>query len=156
LPRAAARLAPTSPADQALRMLMLHSAWWDELSADDHGLLHELPAPHGPLFAWLERQLAEQGPLSWASLEQGLLAAELSVPPQVLAAGSAFEDEVQLADLRRIVDGLWIERLTALQTELIARAGSDTSALQQWREVTQRRDALLRAVRPPATAPGSV
>lgn len=154
LPRAAARLAPSSPADQALRMLMLNSGWWDELSADDHGLLHGLPAPHGPVFAWLERQLADHGALSWASLEQGLLGSALTVPPHVLAAGSAFEDQVDLPDLRRVVDGLWIERLTVLQTELIARAGSDTTALQQWREVTQRREALLRAVQAPATAPG--
>ena len=146
LPRATARLAPSSPADQALRLLMLHSAWWDELSADDHGLLHELPAPHGPLFAWLERQLADHGALSWAILEQGLLGAGLSLPGPLQTAAAAFEDEVAVADLRRIVDGLWIERLSERQTELIARAATDATALQQWREVTQRRDALLKAV----------
>lgn len=146
LPRAAVRMAPSSPADQALRMLMLHSAWWDELSPDDHGLLHGMPAPHGPLFAWLERQLADHGPMSWASLEQGLLAAGLSLPGAVPSAGAAFEDELGLADLRRVVDGLWIERLGVLQSELITRATTDADALRQWREVSRRREALLRAV----------
>ena len=153
LPRATARLAPSSPADQALRMLMLHSAWWDDLSADDHGLLHELPAPHGPLFAWLERQLADHGAMSWASLEQGLLAGGLTLPGPLQTAGSSFEDEVVFSDLRRIVDGLWIERLSERQTELIARAATDASALQQWREVTQRRDALLKAVQAAPAVP---
>ena len=35
-PRSATRKAPTGPAEQAMRMLMLHSAWWDELSTADH------------------------------------------------------------------------------------------------------------------------
>lgn len=153
LPRAAARLAPSSPADQALRMLMLHSAWWEELSADDHNLLHGMPAPHGPLFAWLERQLADHGPLSWAQLEQGLLGAEPGLSGQVLVPPSAFEDDMAFGDLRRVLDGLWIEQLRIRQGELIARAGSDPAALQQWRELNLRREALLRAIQAPAAAP---
>ncbi len=150
LPRAAARLAPSSPADHVLRMLMLHSGWWDELSPDDHSLLHGLPPPHGPLFAWLERQLADHGAMSWASLEQGLLADGLSLPAPLLAGGGGFGEEVALADLRRVVDGLWIERLGALQTELIARAATDAAALREWREVSRRREALLKAVQTPS------
>ena len=153
LPRATARLAPSSPADQALRMLMLHSAWWDALSADDHNLLHEMPAPHGPVFAWLERQLADHGSLSWAQLEQGLLGAEPALSGQVLVPHSALEDDMDFTDLRRVLDGLWIERLSVRQRELIALAATDRDALQQWREVTQRRDALLKAVQAPAAVP---
>ncbi len=155
--RATARRAPSSPADQLLRMLMLHSAWWDELSADDHVLLHELPAPHGPVFAWLERQLADHGAMSWAELEQGLTHANLPLQGQELVPRSALEDNMAFADLRRVLDGLWIDRLSELQRELIARAASDPQALQQWREVTQRRDALLKAVVPPSSEnmPGS-
>ena len=149
LPRAAARRAPSSPADQVLRMLMLHSAWWDELSADDHTLLHELPGIHGTVFAWLERQLADHGAMSWAEIEMALAQADLPQESSDLVPRSALEDDMNFADLRRVLDGLWIDRLSELQRELIVRAATDPLALQQWREVTQRRDSLLKAVVPP-------
>ncbi|WP_308296386.1 DNA primase [Rhizobacter sp. J219] len=60
-PRFAGRAAPARKEDTALRMLLLHSEWWQQLDADDHELLAELPAPHGPLCAWLERHLHDQG-----------------------------------------------------------------------------------------------
>lgn len=156
LPPATPRRAPSSPADQVLRMLMVHSAWWDELSPDDHNLLHELPEPHGPVFAWLERQMADHGAQPWAQLEQALIDAlpELPAPAARLVPRSALEDELGFADLRRVIDGLWIERLGIEQRELIARAAHDAGALQRWREVSQRREALLKAVQStPSTAP---
>jgi DNA primase len=146
LPRATARRAPSSPADQILRMLLLHSAWWDDLTADDHALLHGLPDPHGSVFGWLERQLADHGALSWAQLEQGLATLADSERAVAFVPASALQDQHSLADLRRMLDGLWIDRLSELQRELIARAAQDPGALGQWREVTQRRDSLLKAV----------
>src|SRR5690606_15485500 len=38
--------------DRALGLLLSHPAAWERLSANDHQLLAELPAPHGTLFAW--------------------------------------------------------------------------------------------------------
>ena len=130
-------------------MLMLHSDWWEQLSHDDHELLHALPQPHGPVFAWLERQLADHGPMSWAEIEQAQAAAEPALPAEARVPPAALEDDMEFADLRRVVDGLWIERLSLRQSELIARASTDAAALQQWREVTRRRDALLKAVATP-------
>lgn len=150
---AGGRRPPPSPAEQVVRLLLLHSAWWDELSHDDQVLLHELPEPHGRVIGWLERLLADEGPMSWARLEQALAAAgeELGGLPTMPA--SALQDEASFADLRRLLDGLWVDRLAAEQTALIGRAATDPAALQRWREVTQRREALLKSLHPPAAGP---
>ena len=66
--RAASRAAPPGRADQALRLLLLHSHWWAELGPDDQALLHSLPGAHGEAVAWLERQTTEHGALTWAAL----------------------------------------------------------------------------------------
>ena len=116
---------------------------------DDHQLLHDLPTPHGPVFAWLERQLADHGALTWAQLEQALVNADPPAPPEARVPQTAHEVELGFADLRRVLDGLWIEQLRVRQTDLIARAATDVSALQEWREINQRREALLKAVQAP-------
>jgi DNA primase len=145
------RHAPASPADHALRMLLLHSEWWNHLTADDHELLHGLPEPHGPVFAWLERQMAEHGAMPWAALEQGLNAAALQDAGTSLVPPSALQDEMTLAGLRTVLNGMWIQRLEQQQTELIALAATDPSALPRWRalgvQLDERRRARLEAQR---------
>ena len=59
---------PTSRADHAARILLDNMAALESLSAEDHALLCQLPAPHGPLFTWLEGQLHEHGPQPWVAL----------------------------------------------------------------------------------------
>jgi DNA primase len=143
--RGSARIAPTSPAAQALRMLLLNSSWWDMLNADDHELLHQLPAPHGPVFAWFERQVAEHGPQSWAVLEQALIEAGLQDEASPWVNESALADTMTLQELRKLLDGMWIKRLSEEQQQLIAIAASDASALQRYRELDiQRKTRLAR------------
>jgi DNA primase len=140
------RKAPNSPADQAMRMLMLHSAWWDELSTADHELLHALPAPLGELCAWLERQLAEHGTTPWAALAEGLVGHPLQEVLQSLVPDISLPDEMGLPDLQRVLNQLWIAQLSAESSRLIVQAQGDSSALKQWRVVDQdlqRRKALL-------------
>ncbi|GAP34600.1 DNA primase [Piscinibacter sakaiensis] len=148
--RPMARRAPSSPADHAVRLLLLHSAWWDALSPDDQALLHALPPPHGAVIGWLERLLTNQGPLSWAALEQALAADRESLPDWPPMPATALEDETRFEDLRRVLDGLWVERLADEQRRLIERAAVDPQALQRWREVTRQREALLKALQPVA------
>jgi DNA primase len=141
---AAPRAAPASPADHVLRMLLLHSQWWDALDAADHELLHELPAPHGALCAWLERHLSEHGPTPWSALEAALTGSEHGELAARLVTAHALADEMVETDLRRVIDGIWVERLTAQQQQLIAAASQDPSALEQWRTVdAERRRRLL-------------
>ena len=62
------RSAPKTPDGRAVQMLFGHPEYWDQLSTDEHALLHGLPAPYGPLVAWLERDHSEHGPRPWANL----------------------------------------------------------------------------------------
>ena len=70
--RVAGRILPASREDRVLRLLLTEPDSWDRLTAEEHQLLLELPAPHGPLFVWLEGQLHEHGPQPWAALREGL------------------------------------------------------------------------------------
>ena len=145
--RSATRKAPTGPAEQAMRMLMLHSAWWDELSTADHELLHALPSPLGELCAWLERQLAEHGTTPWAALAEGLAGDPLEPTVRALVTDAALEDEMSVADLQRVVDQLWERKLEAERARLSEIAHTDPDARQRWREVDlewRRRKGLLR------------
>jgi len=140
------RKPPNSPADQAMRMLMLHSAWWDELGTADHELLHALPAPLGELCAWLERQLAEHGTTPWAALSEGLVGHPLQEVLHSLVPDISLPDEMSLTDLQRTLNQLWIMKLGAESSRLIVQAQTDPNALKQWRLVDQdlqRRKALV-------------
>lgn len=70
--RIAGRVLPASREDRVLRLMLTDPQSWDKLSGEEHVLLCELPAPHGPLFVWLESQLHEHGPQPWAALREGL------------------------------------------------------------------------------------
>ncbi|MDI1275399.1 DNA primase [Polaromonas sp.] len=70
--RIAGRVLPAGREDRVLRLMLTEPQSWDKLSGEEHVLLSELPAPHGPLFVWLESQLHEHGPQPWAALREGL------------------------------------------------------------------------------------
>jgi DNA primase len=140
-----ARRAPASPADHALRMLLLHGEWWDTLDPADHELLHSLPAPHGALCAWLERHLVDHGVTPWSALAAALAGSEHAGLAEQLVTSHALADEMAQRDLRHVIDGMWIEQLTAEQQQLIAAAGDDPSALERWRAVDAERRRRLRA-----------
>ena len=147
-PRTSTRKAPTGPAEQAMRMLMLNSAWWDELTTEDHELLHALPSPLGDLCAWLERQLAEHGTTPWAALAEGLVGNPLEATVQALITDAALGDEMSVGDLQRVVDQLWERKLEAERARLSEIAHTNPEARQRWREVDlewRRRKGLLRS-----------
>lgn len=138
------RAAPASPADTALRMLLLHSNWWQQLDADDHELLAGLPPPHGPICAWVERYLNEHGHSSWAVLELALQeTAWIDLVPR-LVPESALEDEMGFSDLLRVIASMRIKSLQAEQEALIPRMASDPQAVSRYKELKARLD-LLRA-----------
>ena len=156
------RRAPPGPADHVLRLLLLDPSGWDHLGPEDHELLHGLPAPLGPLIAWLERELAEHGPQPWPALRavlQGLppdddgqapafARAALRLVPEGLAdltpdpGGEAPAATESPQNLRRLVDRLWVEQLKREESETIAAAAQDPAALQRWREIHARRRSL--------------
>ena len=133
--RVAGRILPASREDRVLRLLLTEPQSWDRLSTEEHQLLLGLPAPHGPLFAWLESQLHEHGPQSWAVLREGL-------------RGHAQEHHAvaQFAEVLEGVDYDWGETrriLAQLQqlkddseiADLAARAPGDPAVLERLREL---------------------
>jgi len=60
-------------------------------------------------------------------------------------------DEMQFADLRRVIDGIWIKSLQSQQELLIQQAASDPQALTRWRELDHRIRQLNRAQQPTLT-----
>ena len=122
-PLSPGRRAPAASADLALRLLLRHSDWWDSLSHDDHQLLHELGGDHTGAVAWLEQQLTEHGPMTWAALAQALPETAWR-EPALRWVSAAAPDEVQvLSDLQRVVHRLWVARLEGDIQAQIAQGG---------------------------------
>lgn len=137
------RHAPVSRADQAARLLLAHMPFLEELSHDDHDALCAQPAPHGPLFAWLEEQLHEHGPQPWAALREGLrshpceaLALRLMDSPHAQPEGDWAEIR---RELRGVLNRIHIERIKAQETQAIAAMAHDPEAAQQLRALQARR-----------------
>ena len=145
-----------SRADHTTRILIGHSELWETLTNEEHALLCELPAPHGPLIAWLEAQLHEHGPLAWGALRDELqgqeieaLALRLMSDPTMLngAAGEGAGDTGE--ELRDLLNRMLIDRIKEQETLAIAAAVVDPAALVRYRELQARRLQLEMASRQP-------
>ena len=89
--------------DQVLRMLLLHSGLWGELSGDDHEWLTGLPGWHGEAARWLDRCITDEGPQPWPALRDMLS----SLPFGDRARELVDESEVQwVPDLEALRAGL--------------------------------------------------
>ncbi|WP_295519991.1 DNA primase [Limnohabitans sp. Rim8] len=151
------RTVPASRADHAARLLLGNMALWETLASEDHAMLCALPAPHGPLFAWLESVFHEQGALGWSALQiemQSQAFAEdavrwmaqdsLGVTPGSEDATPPDPQEAR-QELRRLLTLLLVDRLKQLETEALAQAstGQDPEAQQRWRSLHERRKELM-------------
>lgn len=139
------RQPPKRPEDRVVQMLIGETSWWNELSADEHDLLHHLPAPHGTLIAWLERELAEHGPRPWAVIREVLDHDEsLDADARLLADGEA-DPGATPADLRRAMDTLLLRELGERMKQLLAEAATRREALAEYRQLDARwKDAKAR------------
>jgi DNA primase len=129
---------PSGPADQALRMLLLHHDWWDRLNAEDHELLHSLPEPHGALFAWIEREFHEHGALANGALQSALAEAGHAELVARLMNSMAAHDIVEFDDLRTIVKLLWRQHWVQRSEALAALGAGDPSARRELQQVLAR------------------
>ena len=147
-PRISGRALPASRADHAARLLLGNMAAWDTLSNEDHTLLCEQPAPHGPLFVWLETQLHEHGPLAWGALREGLREHEFEdaalrfMAGPVSAVDAPEETDESTRELRSLLNRMLVERLKVQETEAIEASKADPAALQRYRELQTRRRQL--------------
>ncbi len=150
------RSLPASRADHASRLVLGNMALWDSLTGEDHAMLCALPAPHGALFAWLESQYHDHGPLAWSALDgelssqafanlaRKLMATQQPVDPNT--DNTSTTEEAQ-QELRQLLNLMLIDRLNVLQTQALAEAESqkDPQALARWRSLDKRRKELLSA-----------
>jgi DNA primase len=140
------RARPASRADHAARLLLTNMAAWDALSHEDQTMLCELPAPHGALFAWLDGQFHDHGPLAWGALRDDMhgrdfetLALKLMSGPQAEGPGERGE---AARELRALLDRMLVDRLKVLETEALAQSATDPLALQRYRALHERRRSL--------------
>lgn len=132
------RLPPKRPEDRVVQMLFGQPAWWHDLPADEHDLLHQLPPPHGQLIAWLERDLAEHGPRAWAVVREALAEdATLDDEARGLADGDA-DPGATPADLRRALDTLLVRDLGQRLQALAAESAHRPEALREYRALEPR------------------
>ncbi|MEO6362045.1 MAG: DNA primase [Caldimonas sp.] len=92
--------APKRPADWLLWMLLLRSEWWELLDAADHSLLCELAGWHGEAFRFVDRQVAEHGPVPWVKLRVGLADLAWGAAAAALVDAEDHAIEPQLDELR--------------------------------------------------------
>jgi len=138
-----------SRADHATRILFGHSALWETLTHEDHHLLCELPAPHGPLLAWLEAQLHEHGPLPWGALKEALPghADEKHVLRLMVDAPVSPEPASESApELRDLLNRMLLEQIEKQKDLASAAVASDPAALVQFRELDMRWKQLKQAI----------
>jgi len=150
-PNTGPRTLPASRADHAARLLLGNMALWETLAGEDQAMLCELPMPHGMLFAWMESQFHEHGPLGWSALKaemQGQLFAEQAErwmgQHGLDAAGNdptPPEPHEARQELRGLLNLLLIDRLKQLETEALVQAqnGRDPDALKRYESLYRRR-----------------
>ena len=141
-----ARSPATGRIDHAARLLLSHMDFLEHLGHEDHAVLCAQPAPHGPLFAWLEDQFHTQGALPWAVLRESLSGHACETLAQKVMTGSHAQTEGDLQELRLelrdLLDRMLIDDIKAQQKILIAQATQDPSALERYRALEQKRNAL--------------
>lgn len=137
---------PINRADHAARLLLDNMATLESLSDEDHRLLCQLDAPHGPLFAWLERQWHEHGAQPWAALQLGLTDHPSEAYARQLMTDYVLGDEIDLqetlSELRLLLNRMQIAQLKLDETLAIEAAKTDPSALERYRQLQSRRMAL--------------
>jgi DNA primase len=159
------RSQPTSRVDHAARILISNTALWDAMSHDDHAMLCEQPAPAGALFVWLEAQLHDHGALPWGALREGLRGDPLEAfamklmeeaPKETLdesvkdaskpSANAALSPQEAIREaqheLRSLLNRMHIDRLKALETEVIEAAKADPTQLAKYKDIVERRKKL--------------
>ncbi len=146
------RTVPASRADHAARLLLGNMALWETLASEDHAMLCALPAPHGPLLAWLESQFHEHGALGWSALQEHMQGQPFAqdairwMAQDKLNAVAGSEDptppdpQEARQELRRLLTMLLIDRLQQLKNEALAQHqnGQDPDALDRYSSLDKR------------------
>ncbi len=142
-PRRRARTLPPGRADRALQISFMNPGAWGALSNDDHHLLCELAAPHGPLFAWLDSRVHEHGPEPWEALRDALQGHELERFLLDQVSRVLPDTDHDLDELRQLLQRERARLQGEYRTELVARAPADPQAYEELRRlIASDREAL--------------
>jgi DNA primase len=134
-PRRSTRALPPGRADRALQIAFMSPGAWSQLSNDDHHLLCDLAAPHGPLFSWLDAHVHEHGPQAWDTLKVAIAGQELEeyLFDQV---GRVLPDiEHDLDELRHILQKERARVMAERKRLLAERASADPAAYEELRRL---------------------
>jgi DNA primase len=124
-------------ADQALRLLLRHNEWWEQLSGEDQGLLHELGGTHGEVLAWLERQITEHGPQTGVALDRAMAEEPWAVLGRTWLQALAVDEVHDFQDLQRVLQRMWIKALQEEAT-VLANGGLDATGLARLQQLHRR------------------
>jgi DNA primase len=136
-----------SRADRAMGLLMVNARAWDSLSADDHAMLSQLSEAHASAFAWLESQLNEHGPQSWAALREALRGHESETfictqVDAVLLGAADTDSDAELSELAGVINQLRIDHLQRQSQALSEQGAHDPAALRRLQDINGRIKAL--------------
>jgi len=143
--RPAGRRAPAGLADQALRLLLRHNDWWEQLSGEDQGLLHELGGAHGAVLAWLERQITEHGPQTWSALDAAMEPESWAAQARAWLNAVVTDEEHDFSDLQRVLQRMWVVALGD-DAQALASAEPDATGMARLRELRERIASLKAAL----------
>jgi DNA primase len=129
------RNTPPSRADRLLQITLLEPQTWDQLSAADHHMLCELPAPHGAAFAWLDAQNQEHGPQPWAALSIALQSTPQEALLRKLVQSVPETIENDPLELASIMKEFRKQAMLNRKTELSKRAATDPVAYEELRSL---------------------
>jgi DNA primase len=144
--RGSLRVPPAGPADVAVRLLLQHSDWWDQLAGDDRQMLHALGGAHGEVVRWLEQQLEEHGPLAWATLSEAMEEQPWATSARTWVRSGLGDEEHKLEGLRQIVSRLWHDLLKQ-EADAIAASTPSAEDLVRYRAIFDQ-IAAIKSTRP--------
>jgi DNA primase len=133
--RSQGRVLPPGRADRALQIMLSDSQAWDRLSHDDHHMLCALPAPHGPMFSWLDARVHDEGPQPWESLRAALAGHEHQGFALELMSRLPPAIENDPDELARILQRERDQRRAEEMKALSLRAASDPAAYERLKEL---------------------
>lgn len=100
MPPLSAAQAPMTPIDHCIRILMVHSHWWEDISSTDQEMLCTQPSWKGAFFKWLERLITDQGGMNWVALSNAAQSEPWYDLLMSLAQGPFLEVEAQPEELQ--------------------------------------------------------
>ena len=131
--------------DRALQILFADMQQWDGLSAPQHHLLLEMPAPYGELMAWLNQQWLENGVQPLAGLREGLRGHALEAVVSRLIDDALADIDSDAGELQSIMLALEKDQLSQEIDSLTRRMASDPLAYERIKQLNGRLAVLKKA-----------